>query len=326
MTNERISALDDYTVQQSVNVNFRVGSAVLSREAKATLDEIAQQALRARGYVVEVRGFASPRRREREPANSASAAPSGRALHRGEHNIPLRRIITLRYGEKAGECRQRDARRPAAETPRRGGVLATAADEQAPNLSPTKTEAAARQEQQRAEPQRKPRRETKNAGPQTTSRVADSTWVIRDARTEGNFRSISTDATRRGRRATPRRSGRRARTILGGGCDEVIGKLSGARVRRRVVALLAAARHFSSMIRGAQRRRTALAFSGRLSPARPVPQPPVAAASATADALPQRSARGKPPAETSTPKRSSPSANLVVVRSSKDAAGQRFRA
>ena len=32
---------------------------MLSPEAKRTLDEVARQALRARGYVVEVRGFAS---------------------------------------------------------------------------------------------------------------------------------------------------------------------------------------------------------------------------------------------------------------------------
>ncbi|HEV2763961.1 MAG TPA: hypothetical protein VGV38_13345, partial [Pyrinomonadaceae bacterium] len=57
-TNERISALDDYVVQQSVAINFRVGSAVLLPAAKAQLDQVAQQAFSAKGYMLEVSGFA----------------------------------------------------------------------------------------------------------------------------------------------------------------------------------------------------------------------------------------------------------------------------
>src|SRR5919112_6046206 len=59
-TNERISALDDYQVQNNTSILFRVGSSVLSRDAKAQLDQVAQQALQAKGYVLEVSGFASP--------------------------------------------------------------------------------------------------------------------------------------------------------------------------------------------------------------------------------------------------------------------------
>src|SRR6185295_9266316 len=40
-TNARISAMDDYVVQSTATVNFKVGSAVLSPEAKASLDQIA---------------------------------------------------------------------------------------------------------------------------------------------------------------------------------------------------------------------------------------------------------------------------------------------
>src|SRR5437762_4628715 len=46
-TNDRISALDDYTPQDTTAVNFRVGSAVLNTEAKTKLDEIATKALNA---------------------------------------------------------------------------------------------------------------------------------------------------------------------------------------------------------------------------------------------------------------------------------------
>src|SRR5712664_207642 len=52
-TNDRISALDDYTPQETASVNFRVGSSVLTTDGKAKLDAIATKALNARGYVLE---------------------------------------------------------------------------------------------------------------------------------------------------------------------------------------------------------------------------------------------------------------------------------
>src|SRR5947199_10505058 len=57
-TNDRISALDDYVPQDSLAVNFRTGSAVLNAEAKTKLDQIATKALNAKGYVLEVTGYA----------------------------------------------------------------------------------------------------------------------------------------------------------------------------------------------------------------------------------------------------------------------------
>ncbi len=100
-TNERISALDDYQVQQSMAVNFRVGSATLSPEAKTQLDEIAKQAFNAKGYVLEISGFAS--------ADGSTDANRRLSQRRADtvirylvenHRIPLRRIITpYGYGE-----------------------------------------------------------------------------------------------------------------------------------------------------------------------------------------------------------------------------------
>lgn len=58
-TNQRISALDDYVVQSTATVNFRVNSAVLSPEAKQQLDEVAAAAATMRGYQIEITGFAS---------------------------------------------------------------------------------------------------------------------------------------------------------------------------------------------------------------------------------------------------------------------------
>lgn len=92
-TNQRISALDDFVVQSTASVNFRVNSAVLSPEAKASLDQVATTALTMRGYLIEITGFAS----------SDGSAAKNKALSQRRaqavidylvetHNIPLRRI------------------------------------------------------------------------------------------------------------------------------------------------------------------------------------------------------------------------------------------
>jgi outer membrane protein OmpA-like peptidoglycan-associated protein len=149
MTNERISALDDYVAQQTVNVNFRVGSAVLSPEAKTTLDQIAQQALKARGYVLEVRGFAS--------ADGAEAKNRMLSQRRADavvqylaytHNIPLRRIVTpFGYGETQAvadnatrEGRQQNRRVEVSVLVNRGLM------QSAPNMSTAKPDQATPQE------------------------------------------------------------------------------------------------------------------------------------------------------------------------------------
>jgi outer membrane protein OmpA-like peptidoglycan-associated protein len=100
-TNERISALDDYQVQNNTSILFKVGSAVLSPDSKTKLDQIAQQALQAKGYVLEVGGFASS-----DGSTEANRRLSQRRADTvirylvENHNIPLRRIITpYGYGE-----------------------------------------------------------------------------------------------------------------------------------------------------------------------------------------------------------------------------------
>ena len=100
-TNQRISALDDYVVQSTATVNFRVNSAVLSPEAKQQLDEVAAAAQTLRGYEIEVTGFAS--------ADGSTKANKLLSQRRAQavidylietHNIPLRRIgQSFGYGE-----------------------------------------------------------------------------------------------------------------------------------------------------------------------------------------------------------------------------------
>ena len=100
-TNDRISALDDYTPQTVTAVNFKSGSAVLSPDSKTKLDDIATKALNAKGYVLEVSGFAD--------SNGSIALNRALSQRRADavirylvenHNIPLRRIVTpYGYGE-----------------------------------------------------------------------------------------------------------------------------------------------------------------------------------------------------------------------------------
>lgn len=92
-TNERISALDDYVVQSTSTVNFRVNSAVLSPEAKATLDEVATSAMSMKGYVIEITGFASAEGgTARNKALSQRRAQAVINYMVENHNVPLRRI------------------------------------------------------------------------------------------------------------------------------------------------------------------------------------------------------------------------------------------
>jgi outer membrane protein OmpA-like peptidoglycan-associated protein len=100
-TNERISALDDYQVQNTTTVLFKVNSAVLLPDAKQKLDQVAQQALQAKGYVLEVSGFASSD--GSTEANRRLSQRRADAVIRylvESHQIPLRRIVTpYGYGE-----------------------------------------------------------------------------------------------------------------------------------------------------------------------------------------------------------------------------------
>lgn len=100
-TNERISALDDYQPQDTAAVNFKTGSAVLSPESKATLDQLASKAMNAKGYVLEVSGYADSRgsvNLNRQLSQRRADAVIRYLVE--SHSIPLRRIITpFGYGE-----------------------------------------------------------------------------------------------------------------------------------------------------------------------------------------------------------------------------------
>lgn len=97
-TNQRISSLDDYVVQSTATVNFKVSSAILSEEAKANLDEVAQTAMTMKGYTIEITGFASSDGdAKKNKALSQKRAQAVIDYLVETHNVPLRRIGTS-YG------------------------------------------------------------------------------------------------------------------------------------------------------------------------------------------------------------------------------------
>lgn len=99
--NERVSALDEYDVNDNVAVNFRVNSAVLSPEAKQQLDDFASKLTDARAYMIEVSGHTdstgSEAKNMRLSRDRADAVVQYLAVN---HKIPLRRFITpMGYGK-----------------------------------------------------------------------------------------------------------------------------------------------------------------------------------------------------------------------------------
>ena len=98
---ERVSALDDYDVQETVSVNFRTNSAVLSPEAKTALDGLAAKATTAKAYMIEVAGHTdstgSDAKNFRLSRQRADAVVQYLAV---QHKIPLRRFVTpMGYGK-----------------------------------------------------------------------------------------------------------------------------------------------------------------------------------------------------------------------------------
>lgn len=99
--NERISALDDYDVQETVAVTFKVNSAVLSPEARQQLDALAEKASTAKGFMIEVAGHTdstgSDAKNFRLSQQRAESVVQYLAVN---HKIPLRRFVTpMGYGK-----------------------------------------------------------------------------------------------------------------------------------------------------------------------------------------------------------------------------------
>jgi OOP family OmpA-OmpF porin len=98
---DRISALDDYVVQDSASVYFRVNSTIISPEDKRALDDLARKAATTKGYVIEIAGFAdSTGNVQHNRVLSQQRADAVVRYLQENHDIPLRRMVTpYGYGE-----------------------------------------------------------------------------------------------------------------------------------------------------------------------------------------------------------------------------------
>jgi OmpA-OmpF porin, OOP family len=94
-TNVRISNLDNFDVKTQVSVLFKVNSAVLTPEAMADLDKLAEDASNQQGYILEVAGFTDTTgSMAKNLALSQRRADAVVQYLAGVRSIPLRRIVT----------------------------------------------------------------------------------------------------------------------------------------------------------------------------------------------------------------------------------------
>jgi outer membrane protein OmpA-like peptidoglycan-associated protein len=93
--NQRLSELTDYDVKNTVSVNFPVGSAVLSPQARSEVLRLARNAVALKGYFIQVKGFTdSSGAIGQNQELSMSRALSVIACLEEEGNIPLTHILT----------------------------------------------------------------------------------------------------------------------------------------------------------------------------------------------------------------------------------------
>ncbi len=101
VANERISAIDDYDVQESATVTFKVNSALLSPEAKQQLDALATKALTAKAYMIEVGGHTDSTGSEAKNFQLSRARADAVIQYLAvNHKIPVRRFVSpMGYGK-----------------------------------------------------------------------------------------------------------------------------------------------------------------------------------------------------------------------------------
>ena len=92
-----VGGLDQYKAGTQTEIQFRTGQAVLSKDAKQALDEMATQLKDQRGYVVEVHGYSSGAGQAAIAASRRMADSVVRYLVLN-HEIPAYRIYVLAMG------------------------------------------------------------------------------------------------------------------------------------------------------------------------------------------------------------------------------------
>jgi len=92
-----VGNLDQYKATNQTEIRFRPGQSVLSKNAKAALDELATPLKSQRGYIIEVQGFSSGRGQTAIAASQKMADSVVRYLVLN-HEIPVYRIYVVGMG------------------------------------------------------------------------------------------------------------------------------------------------------------------------------------------------------------------------------------
>jgi outer membrane protein OmpA-like peptidoglycan-associated protein len=92
-----VGNLDQYKATNQTEIRFRAGQSVLSKNAKAALDDLATPLKGQRGYIIEVQGFSSGRGQTAISASQKMADSVVRYLVLN-HEIPVYRIYVVGMG------------------------------------------------------------------------------------------------------------------------------------------------------------------------------------------------------------------------------------
>jgi outer membrane protein OmpA-like peptidoglycan-associated protein len=92
-----VGNIDQYKATNQTEIRFRPGQSVLSKNAKAALDELATPLKDQRGYIIEVQGFSSGRGQAAIAASQKMADSVVRYLVLS-HEIPVYRIYVVGMG------------------------------------------------------------------------------------------------------------------------------------------------------------------------------------------------------------------------------------
>src|ERR1700675_146008 len=92
-----VGNIDQYKATNQTEIRFRPGQSVLSKNAKAALDDMATPLKNQRGYIVEVQGFSSGHGQTAIATSQKMADAVGRYLVLN-HEIPVYRIYVVGMG------------------------------------------------------------------------------------------------------------------------------------------------------------------------------------------------------------------------------------
>jgi outer membrane protein OmpA-like peptidoglycan-associated protein len=97
---KRFSELGEYNLKAEGSINFKPGSAKISKEDLARLDQVAEKAKVTTGYIIEVKGYADSTGDAKMNTELSQARAEGVINYLVQHGVPIRHITAPGvYGE-----------------------------------------------------------------------------------------------------------------------------------------------------------------------------------------------------------------------------------